>query len=62
MFFAMVINQTNGKYVISAANRTYYTNQFTVTGNTIYFQDVDKKNVCITGQYTLIYEKDSEEN
>jgi hypothetical protein len=44
------------KYVIYAADKVYYCNEFTVTGNTIYFRDSRKKNVCIHGNYTLIYE------
>lgn len=46
------------KYTIYAADKTYHANEFTVTGNTIYFRDcVNNKNVCINGQYTLIYER-----
>jgi len=45
-----------GKYVVYAANRTYYCNEFQVSGTTIYFRDSRKKNVCINGNYTLIYE------
>jgi hypothetical protein len=48
--------KNRGKYVVHAANRTYYCNEFQVSGTTIYFRDTDKKNVCINGNYTLIYE------
>ena len=48
--------KNKGKYVIYAANRTYYCSQFHVSGNTIYFKDSNKKNVCINRNYTLIYE------
>lgn len=48
--------KTKGKYVVYAANRTYYCNEFQVSGTTIYFRDSNKKNVCINGNYTLIYE------
>jgi len=44
------------KYTIYAADRVYHCNQFNVTGRTIYFRDTNKKNVCINGDYTLIYE------
>lgn len=44
------------KYTIYAADRVYKCNQFNVSGRTIYFKDVNKKNVCINGDYTLIYE------
>lgn len=57
-----VLTEPRGKYVIKAGERTYYCNKFTVTGNTIYFTDVNKSNVCISGQYTLIYEKKETEN
>ncbi len=48
--------KNKGKYVVYAANRTYYCNEFQVSGTTIYFRDSNKKNVCINGNYTLIYE------
>ena len=44
------------KYTIYAADKVYYCNEFNVSGNTIYFKDNRKKNVCINGNYTLIYE------
>lgn len=44
------------KYIIYAGNRTYYADNFQTFGRTIYFRDIHKKNVCITGEYTLIYE------
>ena len=44
------------KYTIYAADRVYHCNQFNVAGRTIYFRDTNKKNVCINGDYTLIYE------
>lgn len=44
------------KYTIYAADRIYHCNQFNVSGRTIYFRDTNKKNVCINGDYTLIYE------
>jgi hypothetical protein len=44
------------KYTIYAADRVYHCNQFNVAGRTIYFQDTNKKNICINGDYTLIYE------
>lgn len=54
---ALFISQTpNYKYTIYAADKVYHCNQFDVSGNTIYFKDVNKKNVCINGNYTLIYE------
>lgn len=54
-------NSQEGKYTIYAANKTYHTDNFQTAGQTIYFRDVHKKNVCITGQYTLIYEKELSE-
>lgn len=48
--------QSKAKYTIYAADHIYHTNQFNVSGNTIYFRDIDKTNVCINGNYTLIYE------
>ncbi len=58
-FFRMTvlfIPNTPSKYTIYAADHVYHTNEFNVSGNTIYFRDVNKKNVCINGNYTLIYE------
>ena len=45
------------KYKIYAASSTYYCNHFTISGNTIYFTDVDGDSVFINGNYTLVYEK-----
>ena len=44
------------KYTVYAADRIYHCNQFNVSGRTIYFTDTNKKNICINGDYTLIYE------
>lgn len=44
------------KYTIYAADKVYHCNEFQVSGTTIYFRDTNKKNVCINGNYTLIYE------
>jgi hypothetical protein len=58
-FFRMIvlfIPNPPSKYTIYAADHVYHTNEFNVSGNTIYFRDVNKKNVCINGNYTLIYE------
>ena len=44
------------KYTIYAADKVYHCNEFVVSGTTIYFRDTNKKNVCINGNYTLIYE------
>ncbi len=54
----MIFSDPSGKYTIYAADRVYYCNQFQVAGRTIYFKDTDDKNVCINGDYTLIYEND----
>lgn len=55
--FELSINHKTNKYIIYAAERRYETNEFNVSGNTIYFKDArSKHNVCINGQYTLIYE------
>ena len=53
---ALFLPNPKTKYTIYAADKVYHCNQFDVTGNTIYFKDVNKKNVCINGNYTLIYE------
>lgn len=49
-------NEPQFKYTVYAADKVYYCNEFNVSGNTIYFKDSHKKNVCINGNYTLIYE------
>jgi hypothetical protein len=53
---ALFIPSTDSKYIIYAADKVYRCNEFQVSGNTIYFKDIHKKNVCINGNYTLIYE------
>jgi hypothetical protein len=53
---ALFIPNTKSKYTIYAADKVYHCNEFQVSGNTIYFRDSRKKNVCINGNYTLIYE------
>ena len=53
---SLFIPDKPAKYTIYAADRVYHCNQFNVTGRTIYFRDTNKKNVCINGDYTLIYE------
>lgn len=50
-----------GKYRIYAAGQAWSTNHFQVSGNTVYFTSTDDKNVCIVGDYTLIYERESEQ-
>lgn len=55
--FEMASNHKANKFIIYAADRRYETNQFNVSGKTIYFSDArTKHNVCINGEYTLIYE------
>lgn len=49
-----------GKYKIQAGDSVYYCNDFTVSGNSIYFKDSDHHNIVISGQYTLIYDKPEE--
>lgn len=58
---SIFIPNTDSKYVIYAADKVYRCNEFQVSGNTIYFKDIHKKNVCINGNYTLIYETDGQE-
>jgi hypothetical protein len=58
---ALFIPNTDSKYVIYAADRVYRCNEFQVSGNTIYFKDIHKKNVCINGNYTLIYETEGKQ-
>lgn len=53
---ALFIPTPQSKYTIYAADKVYHCNEFNVSGNTIYFKDSRKKNVCINGNYTLIYE------
>lgn len=55
--FEMVNSTKPAKYIIYAADRRFEANQFNVCGRTIYFKDVrTNNNVCINGEYTLIYE------
>ena len=48
------------KYQIYAVGRYWDTNHFQVSGNTVYFTSTDGKNVCIVGDYTLIYEREND--
>lgn len=57
---SLFFSEKPAKYTIYAANKIYYCNEFQVTGNTIYFRDTEKRNVCINGNYTLIYEREEE--
>lgn len=50
-------NKPKAKYTIYAAGREYECNHFTISGKTIYFNDVDGDSVFINGNYTLVYEK-----
>lgn len=60
--FEMSNNHKVNKYIIYAADRRYEANEFNVSGKTIYFKDArSKHNVCINGEYTLIYETVPEE-
>lgn len=66
LFIGMILlfveaNSREAKYIIHAANKTYYADNFQTFGRTIYFKDVHDKNVCVTGEYTLIYEKEVSE-
>jgi hypothetical protein len=58
---ALFIPNPKSKYVIYAADKVYYCNEFQVSGTTIYFRDSRKKNVCINGYYTLIYETEDKQ-
>lgn len=58
---ALFVPNTKAKYVIYAADKVYYCNEFQVSGTTIYFRDSRKKNVCINGNYTLIYETEDKQ-
>lgn len=53
---ALFVPNTKTKYTIYAADKVYHCNEFVISGTTIYFKDSRKKNVCINGEYTLIYE------
>lgn len=46
------------KYKVYAAGHEYECNHFTISGKTIYFNDIDGKNVFINGDYSLVYEKE----
>jgi len=62
-FTAMIVDgcsEPRAKYTVYAAGRHYSCNQFQITGNTIYFTDTEHHNVCISGQFTLIYETQNE--
>lgn len=56
-----LLKPDNSKYTIYAADKVYHCNEFQVSGNTIYFKDIRKKNVCINGNYTLIYETEDKQ-
>lgn len=49
--------ETGGKYHVYAAGKHYQCNHFQVSGKTIYFADTHGNNVCIVGDYTLVYER-----
>lgn len=59
-FISLFTSDGPAKYTIYAADKLYYCNEFNVSGNTIYFKDLRKKNVCINGNYTLIYETEED--
>lgn len=58
---ALFISNPHYKYVIYAADKVYRCNEFQVSGTTIYFKDSRNKNVCINGNYTLIYETEDKQ-
>jgi cbb3-type cytochrome oxidase cytochrome c subunit len=58
---ALFVPNPQTKYTIYAADKVYHCNEFQVSGNTIYFKDTRKKNVCINGNYTLIYETEDKQ-
>jgi hypothetical protein len=58
---ALFVPNTKTKYVVYAADKVYRCNEFRVSGNTIYFKDSRKKNICINGNYTLIYETEDKQ-
>jgi len=58
---AIFVPNPQTKYTIYAADKVYHCNEFQVSGNTIYFRDTRKKNVCINGNYTLIYETEDKQ-
>lgn len=55
-------DKPKGKYTVYAAGRRYNCNQFTISGKTIYFDDLDNNRVFINGEFTLIYERDKDDN
>ena len=63
LFIAMTVDacteNEEGKYHIYTANKHYTCNHFQISGSTIYFTDVNGNNVCISGDFTLIYETEN---
>ena len=55
-------DKPEGKYTVYAAGNKYSCNHFTISGKTIYFDDLDNNRVFINGEFTLIYEKDKDQD
>lgn len=62
LLMAYLSKGPESKYKIIAADHTYYCNQFTYQGRTVYFKDINGDSICITGDFTLIYERDKDDN
>lgn len=50
-------NKPKAKYTVYAAGQEYECNHFTISGKTIYFNDIEGNRVFINGDYSLVYEK-----
>lgn len=60
VFMYMIIhnyNKPKAKYTVYTAGHAYECNHFTISGKTIYFDDVEGNRVFISGDYSLVYEK-----
>jgi hypothetical protein len=50
-------NKPNAKYTVYTAGQEYKCNHFTISGKTIYFNDVEGNRVFINGDFSVVYEK-----
>ena len=54
-------DRPKAKYTVYTADRKYGCNNFTISGGTLYFDDIDGRRVFINGSYSLVYEKEVSE-
>ena len=60
--FIHELNKPEAKYTVYAAGNKYTCDHFTISGKTIYFDDLDNNRVFINGEFTLIYERDKNQD